>query len=60
MNILAKVDLYQATINELRPFEGEMLTQIRDFYRVGLTWSSNAIEGNTLTKSEPKVLLKMA
>lgn len=58
MNIFSKVDLYQASINELRPFEGEMLAQIRDFYRVGLTWSSNAIEGNTLTESETKVLLE--
>jgi Fic family protein len=45
-------------INAIRPFEGVMLEQIRDFYRVGLTYSSNALEGNTLTESETKVLLE--
>ena len=28
------------------------------FYRVGLTWTSNALEGNSLTESETKVLLE--
>lgn len=58
MENLEKVDLYQKTINELRPFEGEMLKQIKDFYRIGLTWTSNALEGNSLTQSETKVLIE--
>lgn len=58
MEHLEKLDLYQNTINELRPFEGEMLKQIKDFYRVGLTWTSNALEGNSLTMSETKVLIE--
>jgi Fic family protein len=35
-----------------------MLKQLKDYYRIGLTWSSNAIEGNTLTMSETKVVLE--
>lgn len=58
MEGIEKLDLYQNTINELRPFEGEMLKQIKDFYRVGLTWTSNALEGNSLTESETKVLIE--
>ena len=58
MEHLKKIDLYQNTINELRPFEGEMLKQVKDFYRVGLTWTSNALEGNSLTESETKVLIE--
>ncbi|SHE60495.1 Fic/DOC family protein [Tissierella praeacuta DSM 18095] len=58
MENLEKLDLYQNTINELRPFEGEMLKQIKDFYRIGLTWTSNALEGNSLTESETKVLIE--
>ena len=58
MGHLKKLELYQNTINELRPFEGEMLKQIKDFYRVGLTWTSNALEGNSLTESETKVLIE--
>ncbi|PKM44560.1 MAG: cell filamentation protein Fic [Firmicutes bacterium HGW-Firmicutes-8] len=58
MDIYRLLDLYKAAIDERRPFEGEMLTQIKDYYRIGLTWSSNALEGNTLTESETKILLE--
>jgi Fic family protein len=58
MNIYEKIDLYKTAIDELRPFEGLLLKQLKDYYRVGLTWSSNAIEGNTLTLSETKVVLE--
>lgn len=55
---MEKVELYQSEIEKLRPFEGEMLRQIKDFYKVGVTYSSNALEGNSLTESETKVLLE--
>lgn len=55
---LERLDRYQKIIDEQRPFEGEMLAQIRDFYRIGLTWTSNALEGNSLTESETKVLIE--
>lgn len=58
MSEFQKIDLYQEKINESRPFEGELLTQIRYFYRVGLTYTSNALEGNSLTESETKVLIE--
>ena len=58
MSHLEKLDLYQNTINELRSFEGEMLKQIKEFYRIGLTWTSNALEGNSLTESETKILIE--
>lgn len=58
MDILDKVDLYQVALEKLRPFEGNLLKQIQDYYRVNFTWSSNALEGNTLTLSETKVILE--
>ena len=58
MEILSKIDLFQKEINALRPMEGGILGQIQDYYRVGLTWTSNALEGNSLTESETKVLLE--
>lgn len=58
MNIYKKIDCYKAAIDEQRPFEGQLLKEIKNYYRIGLTWSSNAIEGNTLTESETKVLLE--
>lgn len=56
--LLERIENYKAKINELRPFEGNLLKQIRDYYRIGLTWSSNALEGNTLTITETKVVLE--
>ncbi|MGE5580254.1 MAG: Fic family protein [Bacillota bacterium] len=58
MSIYELLDAYKAAIDQRRPFQGETLKQIRDYYRIGLTWSSNALEGNTLTESETKVLLE--
>lgn len=58
MNIFEKIDRCHEAISAVRPFEGRMLEQLKDYYRIGLTWSSNAIEGNTLTMSETKVVLE--
>ncbi|MGD9569592.1 MAG: Fic family protein [Sedimentibacter sp.] len=58
MDIYEVIDLYKKEIDKLRPFEGDMLQQIKDYYKIGLTWSSNALEGNTYTESETKVLLE--
>ena len=53
-----KIKLYKDKISKLRPFEGEAYKQLRDYYRISLTWSSNALEGNSLTEVETKVLLE--
>lgn len=51
-------DVYAARIAALRPFPKATLKSLRDYYRVGLTYTSNALEGNSLTESETKVLLE--
>lgn len=56
--LLQKIDLYKSAIDELRPFEGDLLNEIKAYYRIGLTWSSNALEGNALTESETKIILE--
>lgn len=53
-----RIDSYKAAIDEKRPFEGELLTQLREYYRIGLTWTSNALEGNTFSEMETKILLE--
>lgn len=42
----------------MRPLAPETLKSLRDYYRVGLTFSSNALEGNSLTESETKVVIE--
>jgi len=58
MDLLDRVDSLKAAIDATRPFEGEMLKQLKAYYRIGLTWTSNALEGNSLTELETKILLE--
>ena len=58
MNFMERADLCKKEIDNIRPFEGHMLEQVKKFYRISTTWSSNALEGNTLTESETKVILE--
>ena len=58
MSVYEKIDKAHASLSALRPFEGDMLLQLKDYFRIGLTWSSNALEGNTLTISETKLILE--
>ena len=51
-------DIYAAKIAALRPFPKETLKSLREYYRVGLTYTSNALEGNSLTESETKVVIE--
>ncbi len=57
-DFVKRADLCKVEIDKYRPFEGNMLQQVKSFYRVSTTWTSNALEGNTLTESETKVILE--
>jgi len=58
MELYRFIDLNKAAIDERHPFEDDMLLQIKDYYRIELTWASNALERNSFTKSETKVVLE--
>jgi len=58
MNVLNEIDDRMRIINEIRPFEGVYLQQINQFFKIETTYSSNAIEGNTHTLEETKVILE--
>lgn len=55
---LQQIETLQKQLATHRPFEGDMLVQLRKYYRLGLTWTSNAIEGSSYTESETKILLE--
>ncbi len=57
-SILTEIDKLQKEINEFRPLEADALKQIKEYYRIGLTYSSNALEGNSLTESETKIVIE--
>lgn len=56
--MLEQIDALQQQLNTYRPFGPELLPQLRAYYRVGLTYTSNALEGFSYTESETKVLLE--
>ncbi len=53
-----EIDALQKEINSFRPLDATLLKQIREYYKIALTFSSNALEGNTLTESETKIVLE--
>lgn len=55
---LAQCEQQQRTLWTYRPLSPETLQSLRDYYRVGLTYTSNALEGNSLTESETKVVIE--
>lgn len=57
-DLFDKADYYKSLIDNNGPFDLEQLNEIDNYFRVGFTFSSNSIEGNTLTITETKILLE--
>jgi cell filamentation protein, protein adenylyltransferase len=57
-NKIADADKLQQEINQHRPLKGQALKQLREYFRIALTWASNALEGNSLTETETKVVIE--
>jgi Fic family protein len=55
---LKKIDEYKAAIDSRRPLTKEEIEELDSYFRIGLTYTSNALEGNTLTISETKVIIE--
>jgi len=58
MMIFNKIDKLQDSINKLRPLKREELDQLRAYYKIVLTYSSNALDGNFLTETETKIVIE--
>jgi Fic family protein len=56
--LLKRIDEYKAVIDNRRPLTKEEIKELDNYFRIGLTYTSNALEGNTLTISETKVILE--
>ena len=55
---LNQIDLFQQKLTHKRPLLPEELAQLRQYYNIGLAYSSNALEGNSLTETETKVVIE--
>lgn len=57
-NRIADADQLQQEINRYRPLRGQALKQLREYFRIRLIWASSALEGNSLTETETKVVIE--
>lgn len=57
-NRLQEIDELKLKIDTFRPLSSDILKQIQEYYRIGLTYTSNALEGNTLDLAETKVVIE--
>ncbi len=55
---LREIDELKAKIDSFRPLNPDVLKQIQEYYKIGLTYTSNALEGNTLDLAETKVVIE--
>lgn len=56
--ILLAITKKKEEIDKLGPLPPELETNVWDWYRVELTYTSNAIEGNTLTREETALVIE--
>ena len=57
-NKLQEIDELKTKIDSFRPLAEDIVKQIQEYYKIGLTYSSNALEGNTLDLAETKVVIE--
>ena len=57
-SLLKKIDALRATIDSHGPLDAHMLKQIKEYFRIGMAYSSNALEGNSLTETETKIVIE--
>lgn len=53
-----KIDDKKAILDSKRPLDKRALDNLKQYFDIELTYNSNAIEGNTLTITETKVILE--
>ncbi|MBU1126956.1 Fic family protein [Patescibacteria group bacterium] len=58
MASLEQLTKKQEKLDKYRPFPPELIKNLEDWFRVELTYTSNAIEGNTLTRKETAMVLE--
>jgi Fic family protein len=56
--LLEQIDKTKVWIDACRPLAPEEVKELDAYFRIGTTYASNALEGNTLTLTETKVLLE--
>jgi len=56
-NILQKLHDKKRRLDSFRPLQKELIQNLDEWFRIELTYTSNAIEGNTLTRQETAMVV---
>ena len=56
--LINRIDITKELINNKRPLTPKEVKELDAYFRIGTTYTSNALEGNTLTLTETKILLE--
>jgi Fic family protein len=56
--VLKKIDAQKAKIDSHRPLDAHTTKQLREYFRIGIAYTSNAMEGNSLTETETKIVIE--
>ena len=57
-NILATLEEKKKRLDSFRPFSIDLVTNLNKWFKIELTYTSNAIEGNTLSKAETTLVVE--
>jgi len=55
---LQKLDEKKITLDSYRPLSPDLINNLNEWYKIELTYTSNALEGNTLTSSETALVVE--
>lgn len=56
--LLKVINEKQQLINRNPPLDQQQVQNLKEYFKIGLTYASNALEGNTLTEFETKVVVE--
>lgn len=57
-NILAILEEKKQRLDSFRPFSIDLVANLREWFKIELTYTSNAIEGNTLSRAETALVVE--
>ncbi|MBI5554688.1 MAG: Fic family protein [Elusimicrobia bacterium] len=57
-NRIKEIDELKSKIDRHRPLSPHALEQLKEYYRISFTYTSNAVEGNSLTETETKIVIE--
>ena len=57
-DIVQKLQAKKLRLDSFKPIQNELMKNLEEWFRVELTYTSNAIEGNTLTRKETALVVE--